>query len=672
MLWETNARLVGEAVLDQVTEFRLSREAYHYPFGKDATWWSVLVELESISIDQFEKLVLKHPDYGDDLLIPAAYDDADRAMPMKRQPLVIFARKRLIDAINQKHQRYHVVSILLGASTPPQFLNHAATSPKMPEIKVNDDTVVQAIIDDGIAIAHNLFRETPVSSRIHHATIFEAEPLKTDSHTSVGRALGQDDINALLRECTFDGILDEDLFYAKSGQVNYGEGVFSSVALRRSHGTHVAALAAGHEIEMDCQNRPIICVALPSRIVEDTTGLDLLPSLYLAFHILSKQAKRFRMACKELAPVVFNFSYGNSGGPHDGTGLFATLFELYFGLHPSRNEEAQKAWMTLPVGNNNLAQLHAVDDGSKGKHEGGPKSSVTLDLTVLPDDRTPTQVQIWLPNSTEGEPKDFATINVMAPFGKKLGTINTQPKQEQSLRNDDNKEVARLVYQYEGGTTQRGLVILAINPTAGLCKPDDLSEATDLAPAGVWTIEICRDHNISREPIHIWVRRDETLPGHQPGGRQAFFSNPDYVRFGPYGLPLAVDPPNTESPVRRASSISGFSCGVSPIVVAAYSEKEAELSFYSAAGPQNPRSFPPHNNRTDPDLAAKGDDSYVQRGVISAGSRSGTWVRLSRNQPSRTSCRPVGCRPYPRLSGNGARMERRSAETPAVQITKRH
>ncbi len=616
LTWISNHDPSPARIIDHVTKFRLSRESHHYSAKLEVIWWSVLIELEDTSIDQF---AIATANYAQDLLIPVAYDCQDRKRVLATQPLVIYARQPLIERLNKSDNPYHVTSVRLGAVTPDRFLDHDAVQSPLPEILVDDETVVQAVIDDGIAIAHDLFRTSGTSSRIQFAKIFEAEPRKKFSKSSVGRNLEQNEINELLRECTFGGLLDEDLFYKKSGQIDLANEVFSTVALRKSHGTHVTALAAGHSSTEHCVKRPIICATLPSRMVADTTGHDLLPTLYLAFHILVKQARRFRTrTTRKLAPVVFNFSYGDTSGPHDGTGLYSSLFDYYFGSNAKPcNNELQKAWLTLPAGNSNLARVHALDDPK------APHTNVTLDLDVLPDDHTTTQVDIWMPNSVIDKQPDFATIKVSAPFEICKGSIRTQPGQHTELVNNEGMEVACLSYQYVGGNTQRGLVTLSINPTANRIQSSDLSSA------GQWTVEICRTEGVSREPIHIWIRRDETLPGFRPGGRQAYFDNPDYKRFGPYGEPLAVDPPDSKSPIRRSGTISGFACGVSPIVVAAYTEQTALLSSYSSAGLLNPSENPSGSPRLGPDLTAKGDDSPILHGVISAGSRSGSWVRMN-------------------------------------------
>lgn len=606
--WISNPDQVGAVLLDHLTHFRLSRQPHNFPEGAGETWWSVLLELKNTSIDQFAALTER---YAEDRLIPVAYDAEDRALALPRQPLVIFARKALIEELNQHMNEYHVVSVKLGAIVPESHLDRAAQSPDTREITVGDDAVVMAVIDEGIAIAHDLFRCGETASRIEHASIFEAVPTARASHASVGRCFDRAEIDALLASTSFNGMLDEELFYTLSGQVDYVGDVFSTVAFRRSHGTHVTALAAGVTQDQSHGERPIICAALPSRLVEDTTGVDGLPDLYLAFHSLAKQARRFRCKNGQLAPVVFNLSFGNAGGPHDGTGEFAQLFELYFGPDAIFEHDGQKAWMTLPAGNSNLERLHAVDEAGDGP--------LSLALDVLPDDRTPSVVQMWMPETSRSDQTDFATIGVEAPMVLGQGQICTQPGESASLYDHDRKEIARLSYEFEGGATNRGLVTLSINPTASHV------EDAVLAPAGQWQITITRNADAPQEPIHLWVRRDETLPGSLSGGRQAFFNQPDYVRFDRFGAPLAVDPEGTQCAVRRSGTLSGFSCGDSPIVVAGYSAREAELSDYSSAGPLNPRNTP--SDRRGPDLAAQSDESYLIRGVLSAGSRSGSWVR---------------------------------------------
>lgn len=613
-------------ILSQEADFRLTR--LQHVFKKDE-WWSALIEIEG-TIDAFIQNAMERglgtrapnlppiPDDDVQFLVPVAYDASDRAAPFDDQPVSIFARKSAIDQLNRRPEpgqsanKWHVRSLVLGATFDQEMFDFDADWPDTtPHPPIDEKATVMAVIDDGIAIAHNLFRDGVVSSRVAYAALLGAIPVCGEGQgTTVGRVLDKRNIDALLNDCTSDGLLDEDLFYSRTGQVDFFNQIFSTVALRSSHGSHVMGLAAGQLMDdTGGPERPIICAALPSRLVEDTSGVDLLPSFYLAFQMLVNEARRFRTKTGSLAKVVFNLSYGNSGGPHDGTGLFARLFEHYFGPDAELHSDPQKAWLTLPAGNANLSRLHGVAPAGA--------TETTFDLSVLPDDRTSGAVQIWMPYA--GANPSQAVIEVTSPTGESQ-QVTTTGTPAACFTDPAGAEIARLSYAFSAGRTQRGLVQLSLSPTASI----DQSEP--VAPSGIWRIKVLRKAD-AQDQIELWVRRDETLPGLRPGGKQAFLDNPCYVRFGDYGVPLRTDPPDSDCPVRRAGTLSGFACGQSPVVVAAYSARTEELSGYSASGPCNRPSSEFGSDRNGPDLTAEGDESVILGGVLSAGSRSGTLVR---------------------------------------------
>lgn len=607
-------------VLSQEADFRLTRALHRDTISLQTKWWTVLIEIEG-SINDFiakaEKFLAEHDDPNAEdeaFIVPVAYDATDCAAVKPRQPVVIFARQEFVHVLNRRNggdvNRFGVLSLHLGAVVPRRYLSFDADWPDTSPIPVAEGTVVMAVVDDGLGIANNLFRTGPFASRVHYAAILEAEPVSDQPQTSVGRVWDKAGIETLLEGCTYGGLLDEDLFYTLSGQVDFYDQTVSGVAYRASHGTHVMGLAAGHPMEDGRNDRPIICVALPTRLVEDTSGVDMLPTFYLAFQMLAKQALRFRLPDNRPAPVMFNLSYGNAGGPHDGTGLYAELFEHFFGKDGEEPKNGQKAWLTLPAGNVNLNRMHALAEPGD--------SETQWDLFLQADDRTSTSVQIWMPYTGQA-PNEVAEISVVTPFGQG-GAILTDGRPCFSLRDHAGHEIARLSYEFSGGRTQRGFAVLSINPTASLSVDEPL------APSGTWKIKVRRKPE-AKGQIQAWVRRDETLPGFKPGGRQAFFDNPGYKRFGPFGEPLAVDPPDTSCPVRRAGTLSGFACGETPIVVAAFSEKQTEMSDYSSSGPLNRPASPGASKRIGPDLSAPGDQSRVVRGVLGAGSRSGTIIR---------------------------------------------
>lgn len=417
------------------------------------------------------------------------------------------------------------------------------------------------------------------------------------------------------------------MFYTQTGQIDFARGEFSTVSLRRSHGTHVTALAAGHHIDKAPKNRPIIYAVLPPRVVEQTSGPNLEPSIALEMHKLNKQALRFKVSEEEYAPVVFNFSYGSFGGPHDGTGSIARIFEQYL-VHPQKYNRHtrhcetanQKRWLTLPAGNNFLDQMHAVLRFPNPRKKTDRTKSLTF--LVLQDDRTSSHVEMWMPYRPGDEKADFVRVRIIDPFGDTSQWITAKKYECVELCNDDGEEIARLSYEFRGCMTDRGLIVLNLKPTAAL-DPD-----IPLAPAGRWEIEIEALDIRPDESVEIWVHRDQSLPGYRPGGRQAYFVSPDTSGLGRIEGSQRPCPDTGENPISNTGTLRGYACGRSPIVVAAYTAREKELSNYSAAGPITHRSVPPQDGRNGPDLTARGDDTWIQHGVLSARSRSGSQVRI--------------------------------------------
>ncbi|WP_417607608.1 hypothetical protein [Primorskyibacter flagellatus] len=592
--------------IDALTYKRLASD---YALVFDMAWWSAMIELEHTSIADLETQIERH--FPNDLITPAAYDEADRSDPKNRQFVAIFARRSVLAEMNHTGNEFGVKNVHLGMVTSHDWLNREARNGDMPDVEVPPGTVVMAMIDDGLAIAHELFRASRDTTRVEFCAVLPTPPDTARGDATQGRILHKEEIDTYLKNLTFSDLLDEEQFYSQTGQTDLAAGTFSPVSLRRSHGTHIMGIAAGFAPVITETARPIICAVLPPRVVEDTSGISLLPALSLSLQLLSKQASRYKCAGQPV-PLVLNFSFGNFSGPHDGTSEVARLLEQFIADNP-----AQKRWMTLPAGNGNLARSHGVLQFPESCPE-----EITLDLRVLPDDNTASHVELWMPYSDQSPPPDFVSVTVTPPFAPESAPVDAREGQIQTLHDDEGRVIATLLYTFEPPPTARGLITLAIEPTASL-KAD-----AALAPSGRWKITTRPKAIAAEEQIEVWIRRDETLPGYRPGGRQSFFDNGCYQRFGPLGRPLTVDPPDDPCPVRRAGTYSGFAGGASPMVIAAYTDKTHQLSEYSAAGPLTHTPMTPTPYRNGPDAAAKADESRVLWGVLSAGSRSGSYVRL--------------------------------------------
>lgn len=590
--------------------FRLAQQKNFFRPEEEEMWWSAVIELRNTSIaafaQQFEENYVRH------LHVPSDYSEQEQDIVHETKIIVIFARTELLQLVNVNPEKFGVSSVQLGVIFDPAFIDFDSKpqNTDLSVITVPNGSVITAVIDDGIAFGNDVFRDGLASTRVEYVTILPEPP---GVPPSVGIELYKAQIDALLAANTTAKLLDEDRFYQQAGLIDFYDGTFSPASLRRSHGTHVMGLAAGYPMDAAPDDRPIICAILPTRVTEDVSGGSILPSLILALQRLTRQAARFRCEDGTRPPAVFNFSYGNFAGPHDGTSPVARVIEDYFG-----DDSCQKLRMFLPAGNGNLSRTHAMlaFPGTANR------PAKALDLVLMPDDRTASEVQMWMPYSASNPLPKFVTVRVTTPDGLQSGPVGIAVGSYQALFDAGGHEVARLSFAFESLPTKRGVITLSLNPTASL-KP------APLAPSGRWKIAVKPDKIAPDEGVQVWIERDDTLPGFRRGGRQPYFNNADYQRFNRFGAPLPVDPPGTDSPVRRAGTLSGFACGPSPLVIGALTQSNGKMSDYSAAGPTTPPRDAPDAYRDGPDASARSDDSPVLRGVISAGSRSGSMVRLT-------------------------------------------
>lgn len=612
--------IADEGVLSSTLDFRLGQQENFVaqPYREkdkhsDAIWWSALVDLRQTSIAGF--LESLEGDLPAQIHIPSDYTREDIKRTFEDQLIVVFATTNLLTALNQSGDRWGVAAVTLGTIIKPEFINQDAkgTNKALPIIKVPNGTVITAVIDDGIAFANDVFRDGLTSTRVNYATLLPTMPGTAPGLASVGMELDKAQIDALLVANTSSMLLDEDRFYQQAGLIDYADGTFSPTSLRRSHGTHIMGLAAGYPMDAAPNDRPILCAILPTRVTEDVSGGSILPSLALALLRLTRQAARFRCKDGSRPPAVFNFSYGNFGGPHDGTSDIARIIEDYFGPDCDTDQELR---LVLPSGNGNLSRTHAMLEFESG----GSRPPIVLDFVAMPDDRTSSEVELWMPYSASDPLPNFVTVRATTPDGLQSGPVDIAAGSHQSLFNDNGIEVARLSFDFAPLPTGRGVIKLSLNPTASLTP-------APLAPSGTWQIEVTPDAITADQAVQVWIERDDTLPGFRTGGRQSYFNNGDYQRFNRFGAPLAVDPPGTDSPIRRAGTLSGFACGPSPLVVGALVQSDGKMSDYSSPGPTTPARDEPVAYRSGPDASARGDDSLVLGGVISAGSRSGSMVR---------------------------------------------
>jgi len=423
--------------------------------------------------------------------------------------------------------------------------------------------VVVGVLDDGLAFAHERFRAADGTTRVEYFW-----------NQNGGETAGAQ-IDGWLAQTKRAGLADEDEIYRLAG---YGD-----VARSEVHGTHVMDLACGAEPAVADGAPGIVCVQLPAR-----PGRGNVP---LGAHILDglryvlDRADRAQGAAR---PVVVNLSYANIAGPHDGSSTLERAIDELVQLR------SPGLAVVLPTGNAHLSLCHAAVPLAAG-------AARELKWRLLPDCRTPSFLEIWLPAGTSANALE---IEVTPSSGEPSGTIQAG---DARAWHAGEARLAAAIFPNRNASGARPVALLAAAPTLSTERG-----LRGIAPAGIWTVRL---RNTAAAPITVdaWIQRNDPTFGDLPYGRQARFDDPAYEVFDAAGREIVVD--NASSVVRRAGTISGIAGGQGAIVLGAFRRSDARSCAYSGAEWPEGRA---------PDALAPGDDSPARPGVLGAGARSGS------------------------------------------------
>jgi hypothetical protein len=459
-------------------------------------------------------------------------------------------------------------------------------------------SAIVAVIDDGLAFAHDRFRDSHGQTRLKYFwnqddTTGMGQPADFQS----GRELSENDINALLAAWTGpSGIVDEDALYRQAGQKLVGR--------RVKHGTHVMDVACGmNPTDVTPQSPFLIGVQLPSRVTERTSGVFLTPAVRDAIQYVISRADQIAddLNCAPL-PIAVNVSYGTIAGPHDGTGLLEATIDQLVASRPTPLR------VVLPAGNHYLARCHAAFDLPAAANQ-------VLRWRVQPDNKAGSFMELWLPELTAmSRTRPQVEMSITTPTRERSGWIG--PGQHWHWPNNGDVRFRAVYYDPPG---RRPRLFLAMAPTASLSMP------LRTAPAGTWLVEL---RNVAEDvAVEAWIQRGDTPFGYPLWGRQSRFEDSKYRRFDPAGRPWQEDTP-TDSYIHRRGSINALATGQRSIVVGGFRRSDRSPSAYSGSGPTStPITIPPQ--RTGPDTAAAADDSPVLRGLLAAGTRTGSAAALN-------------------------------------------
>jgi subtilisin family serine protease len=477
-----------------------------------------------------------------------------------------------------------------------------ATKFSPPGCDWSSETVITGIIDDGVAFAHERFRNGEGKSRIY-SFWNQNLPIWPLGAPWTGE-LRKNEIDNFLPPLGTP--IDEDAIYRATKFIDHAEPRHKTAAWRTAHGTHALDLAAGHAPEDHRTDRPILAVELPEAIVADTLARRL--DFYLIFGSLLIWLRAQEIfasgVCRK--PIVINASFGYRAGPHDGKAPIDYVLEAF--------TQAGIVFV-LPAGNAHLSRCHAQFDLTAS-------SPVSFDWMVLPNDLTDSYFDVWIP--------------IDGPADAKLKLTITSPEKEEyelsqgvidylDLNDKSGRRIGIAHFDFDANKDGQKRIMLRVD----LLPTDRLRPSAEpVAPSGRWVLKFEALGCDFSSALHAWVQRDDSVYGYAKRGRQSYFLHPDYTRFDVYGREIE-DEPHPEQPpcpVTRKSLLNAIATGPNVITVGGYQERDCKIARYSAGGPNIPAE---HEDLRKPDVLLPAEMSRAVRGVLAAGSRSGSTVAQS-------------------------------------------
>jgi len=490
---------------------------------------------------------------------------------------------------------------------------------------------VVAVIDDGLPFAHRNFRGADgVRTRVEFCWLQSIKIDEKQKSVLFGREYTRDQIEAYIAQYGDD----EDALYRNAGATADTEDLGSLIDRHATHGAHVMDLATGYARERGeepPEETRIIAVQLPNTIAWDTSGFGKDMYMLSAFHYIFDRADMIAKGYDvNNVRLVINFSYGFSGGRHDGeTELEAAIEELIEKRRARANDPSPTA-LVLPAGNTFLDRLRGVirpsdfvDDAAK------------FYWRIQPNDRTPCYLELWF---AQGFNPVGYIIELRDPWDKPQASIEIQvdltavPKGSDPIKlwpvlNNVRQTVGQISVDLHRPDAMppdengRWRVLVVLAPT----EPED----SDLARAasGKWSVVVRRGRDAARcdEPIHCWIQRSADPESLRSGSRQSYFDDWRDVRYTREGDLAETD--SEDALVERFGSLNGLATGSRSLVVAGYrlgaglgsSLECARPARYSSAGTLEP-GWPDKKV----DCSSMSDRSRALPGTIAAGVRSGS------------------------------------------------
>jgi hypothetical protein len=470
-----------------------------------------------------------------------------------------------------------------------------------------------AVIDDGLPFAHANLRDRDGRTRVEYCWLQSANTALAAADRTIpyGREYTRGDIDALI---TAHG-RNEDALYAAAGAIESGPYPGSALNRFASHGAHVLDVAAGHRHGAamggsDLDDIGVIAVQLPTAVTLDTTGYGKDAFVLGALHYIFERADRIAAQTGAAAPlpVMINFSYGFTGGPHNGQDRLERAIRAMVALREAR----APTFLVMPAGNSFMAALYG--EIRKGMAQRG---SYAIPWRIQPTDRTANYLEIWLPQAASPA---GVSLKMTDPSGRLRAEISGAGGGPVFVEDGPGRIIGQISLEQYASAQEPQLwrFVIALAPT------DPENQALPACISGKWRITLSGlGAVLDLGPVACRIQRDNDPFGHTRGARQSYFDDPADERFLTSG-----DRPEGENPsgafVRRSGTLNGLATHDRVTVVAGLDASSQRPSWYSSCGAGAQGEWSPGQVH----LAAIADGSRASPGIRAAATRSGATVRI--------------------------------------------
>ena len=370
----------------------------------------------------------------------------------------------------------------------------------------HQDDQLLAVIDDGLGFLNERFqRATPfgLETRIEGVYIQSMKPNPpSPGGLAFGRQLSRAEVQAYIQRP------DERAVYKEINAEVFAHDTLRTTEQAESHGSHIMDLSGGADpadATDPMRDVPMVLVQLPPQIVDDTSGMNMVPYILQGMHWIL-----FKALVLGKSHVVVNLSFGITAGPKDGSSLFATHISFLINLAALLGIRLD---IVVPFGNDfQNRQIASVTVP--------PQDEARLDVRLQPDDRAPNYIEIRPEDSTALS--DIA-LGLVAPNG---AVIPAQTRAEGTSGDIVHRgRIVGRIYHVAAQYGRAPYLLIATAPTAHI--RDDalaLNGQGPLIEAGNWSIVLVDTTNSSAR-LRIEIQRGDTIPGYRQRGRQAYFSD---------------------------------------------------------------------------------------------------------------------------------------------------